>query len=765
MDGVFYKPTVGLIFALLLIFASPVYAQISDVLLEVPRENLGLAGHSRLGAWTPIRLSLENKSAEPRQVICRWLLNDADGDRVMAQRKVTLDALATQDAWVYGPLPIRANPNAPWTVQILSEDAATELARAKSLPAKPHSPSQRLIGILGTKDMGLNNYTYQATFHEVPTLMSGLTLASLPDRWYGLSATDTLVWSATGGDPDDPSLSSNTQQALRQWVQRGGHLVIVLPAYGESWSGSSLADLMPVKAERMFRMEVRPPGWLGATPVGEVRKVDITTFKVKPTDDVDVIKLFKDENDIDRPVVIAKRYGYGRVTLMGLDLADSRYTQMGLPGGRHPIWNDIFMWQSPVFDKSRIDAEINNATMSRPTSRSSVPLDRFISGRVSMRGTAATALLLAILLFGLYWVAAGPLSFFALKTRNASRHSWVAFVAIVLGFTVISWASAWLFAPSNAAITHFTVLTGHADSPAVHAHSWLSIYIPSFTEQTITIDPDHPNARNTLASPGMSTEGTGTGFVDPQTYTLDAGNPNKAAIPFRSTAKQLEADYLGQIDNEQTGLAKPFVLPQGKLQIKQGYPAGKISHGLPGPLTNVRVIYCPGDNQTPKVWHYATWKPNELLDLSKRDKFDDLVLKMQPERIKTYKADDEPPPPRNMIEEGYLGKVMDSKPGPKLIGATGPDIIVTNIDIIQYIELLSFYDTLPPPDYRKMDFSGVISYQRELAGELDITHLLAGHRLIIMGHLNDAPIPIPMTVNEEELASSGWTVVRWVYDF
>ncbi len=765
MYRVLLKPTTGLLFGLLLYMVSPAFAQINEVRLEVPRENLGLAGQTRLGAWTPIRLSLENMSSEPRRVICRWLLNDADGDRVMAQRRVTLDALTKQDAWVYGPLPIRANPNTPWTVQVLSEDATAELARAQSLPAKAHPASQRLIGILGTQDMGLNAYTYQATFHETPALVTGLTLATLPDRWYGMSCIDTLVWSRTGGGPDDPLLSSNTQQALRQWVRRGGHLVIVLPAIGESWTGSGLSDLLPVKSNQMYRIEDRPPNWLGAPKGDEILDVDIITFNIKPGDGVDVIKSYKDNNEITRPVIVAKRFGMGRVTLVGFDFADNRFAQMGLPYGRYPIWNDVFMWQAPVFDQSRIDADIDNARMSRPTSRSIVPLDRFIPGRVSMRGTAATALLAAILLFCLYWVAAGPLSFFALKNKNASRHSWLVFVVIVLGFTAISWAGAWLFAPSNAAISHFTVLTANADSTTVHAHSWLSVYVPSFTEQEIAIDPDHPNTHNTLASPGLTADGSDTGFVDPQAYTLDVGNPNAANIPFRSTAKQLEVDFLGRVDQEQTGLTNPFILPQGDLEINQEYPSGKISHGLPGPLTNVRLIYCPGDNQTPKIWHYASWEPNSILDLSQRDKFDSLVHRMETDNNRVSRSDRESQPTRNFKAEGYLGKVVDNKPGQKLIGTTGTEGYFSNSDTIQYIELLSFFDTLPPPEFSDVDYPYCVAYQRELGQQLDLTRLLAGHRLIIMGHLNDSPIPIPMTVDQEELPSNGWTVVRWVYDF
>ena len=47
---------------------------------------------------------------------------------------------------------------------------------------------------------------------------------------------------------------------------------------------------------------------------------------------------------------------------------------------------------------------------------------------------------------------------------------------------------------------------------------------------------------------------------------------------------------------------------------------------------------------------------------------------------------------------------------------------------------------------------------------MDLTPMFAQRRLIIVGHLEQSPLPIPLTVEDEEVSSSGWTVLRWVYD-
>ena len=141
-----------------------------------------------------------------------------------------------------------------------------------------------------------------------------------------------------------------------------------------------------------------------------------------------------------------------------------------------------------------------------------------------------------------------------LPPRTSTALVW-AFVAVVLVFSAVSWAGAWLMAPKRAAVSHFTILSAQADSPTVHAHSWLSLYIPKFAKQKVEVDPDHPTVKHTLASPGLVTGLNESGFLDPQTYEIDTAIPRSADIPFRSTAKQLEVDYLGRIDQSQKSIA------------------------------------------------------------------------------------------------------------------------------------------------------------------------------------------------------------------
>ncbi len=748
--------TLGWIVVLLLLMTGTAHGQLQGVLLDAPRDQLGLAGNARLGAWTPLRIGLENQASEPRQVLCRWVINDADGDRLLAQRRVTLDALGKHEAWLYGALPIRWRQHEPFVIQVLSEDGQQELARADAPPPELVKPTQRMIGIAGTNTMGLTAYQSPNTSHEGVSLLPGLSLTTLPDRWYGLSAIDTLIWTRTGGDPEDPLVSSATQQALREWVRRGGHLIVMMPAFGETWTGSALGDLLPIKSDQIERLEGRPPNdLLGMVRGTEALNVEVLAFRVKASDGVSVVRRYGSRYD-NKPAIVAKRYGFGRVTVFGADLSDRRFTQMGMPNGRSRVWNDVFMWQAPVYERAYIEAEVGNDKMSRPDQRNHVLLSRFIPQRISMRGAAAPALLGAILLFALYWFAAGPLSVIVLKKRDATRHSWIWFVAVVLVFSAVSWAGAWLLAPKSAAISHFSILTAEAGSSTVHTHSWLSLYMPKFGNQEIELDPDHPTARHTLASPGMVTGLDEAGFLDPQTYSVDAGLPRLMNIPFRSTAKQLELDYLGRVDLEQTGLQETLVMPQGEVRLENFWPKGSLKHDLAGPLRNVMLLYCPGDNEPPWVWRLAdVWEPEQVLELGTRASSEQLVIEPKDPRYDK----------RTWKDEGFLGKLINARPGQALVDAyTGEEVVTTPSEMVQFIQMLCFYDTLPPPDFRRTGFPWALSYQRGLGRQLDLTPMLSERRLIILGLLQDSPLPAPLTVQGEAVTASGWTVVRFVYD-
>jgi len=83
--------------------------------------------------------------------------------------------------------------------------------------------------------------------------------------------------------------------------------------------------------------------------------------------------------------------------------------------------------------------------------------------------------------------------------------------------------------------------------------------------------------------------------------------------------------------------------------------------------------------------------------------------------------------------------------------------------------LLSFFAALPPPmvtrDGSHGAFNGFALYERTVLRGLDLTALTTGRRIIIIGHLPNSKLPVPLSVDGETVPSEGWTIVRWIYDF
>ncbi|MFA9477461.1 hypothetical protein ACERK3_04045 [Phycisphaerales bacterium AB-hyl4] len=738
------------------------WSQVDTVTLQVEPGDVGLDGYVRPGVWTPLRLTLRNQSAEPREVICRWVVRDFDGDTVHVERRVTLTPERTQQVWLYAaPSATRAARDG-WPVQVLDAETGSLLAQQRIAPRQSLESTDNLIAVMSSADLGFEPYSERYTQHEALRSLRGLTLHNLPDRWYGLSTLQAIVWTREGGEPDDARFTAAHQQALREWVRRGGHMVIVWPTVGQAWTASPLADMLPIN-ERQVRQVQRPlPSWAGSPRTGELRPVEYATFNVSGNDGPRVDVLRRDrEGD---PTVVARRYGFGRVTVVGINFADRRLVQLGLPNGRFRIWHDVFHLQSPVYERDVIDAEMREGNIARPTGREAVELGRFVPGAIAMRNTAGPVLVLAIFVFGIYWLLAGPIGFVVLRQKAWLHHSWLAFLAVVVVFSVVAWGGAIVMQPRQAGIAHFSVLDLDGRTGESRTRSWLSLFVPEFGRANITLAEPDGTGRNTLANPGWRVGGPdAAGFLDPQTYTLSAGDPAQADVPMRSTAKQFTLDYFGNVGEDQPGMREPFPTPRGRLRIENAWPAGQLGHALPGTLRDVLIVYCPGADGSdqhrwmPWVWRHGDWAPGELLELGGAPTNADRLV----DRRHDFDIE------RNWSNEGFLGQLIARRTGQRFVDLEPLQVANAN-EMMQAVEMLSFFSALPAPNFR----AGVttlggrrsVGYERELGRALDLTPLIAGRRIILIGYLENSALPAPLTLNGRPLQAEGWTVVRWVYD-
>ncbi len=734
-------------------------------------ENVGLGGVLRGGEWTPMKLTLRNATAAPRQLRCEWLVDDIDGDTVSAHRRVTISPNRTQEVWLYAALPVNLDAKPIWSVRVVDEVTGELLGVEKIRPgSQPITPESGAIGIVGSASMGLENYLTTHTQHERIALVKGLSVNMLPDRWYGYDLLDTLVWTPGGGsvgisgsDPSDAGFSSEAQAALREWIRRGGHLVVVLPAVGGTWYDSPLADLLP--ALEMERVDDAPvPSWVGSpVPLPDDLTLTHHVFAEPSVGQESYVSVLLREDGFNvagpgRPMVVRQQVGTGAVTVVGLDLSDPRFPRqvIALPNGSR-LWRAILGWQSPAWTQQVLDDHVRNRTMTNPDFRDMVYQGEFVPRLIAMQRTASVALGVAIVLFVIYWLLAGPVGHVVLKSRGWLRHSWLIFFVVVLGFTVIAWSGAWLARPATAAISHVSVVTydmtrmqGFSRMPTrMHAHSWFTLYWPNHGEARLRIgggedeDMATPGGDQAIACVGLPGEQV-VPFLTSQRYAIDSADPSSVSTPMRAAAKMFEADYYGLAPED-------WIVPQASpVHVDaRGKITGNLTHFLPGDLINVLVVYCPGDGRSPWVWRAKkSWQASpEVLDLSQALGDSDVLLVGSRSEW-----------------DGYLNDLIRrGTPGGNLVADTHKLIQPDTAVVTSMIEALSFYSMLPPPNYWDVSFSDRTRMLiRDTGREFDMTPLLSARRLIIMGHLRDGPLPTPVTAQGDVPPASGWTAVRFV---
>lgn len=766
--------------------------QDGPIQIRLERENydIGLEGYVREGTWAPLRLTVRNATRQLRTVAVEWIVHDVDGDVILARRSpVGLTPEGDTLVRLFAVPPTNRSPKEGWRVRVVDLEDEQVLTSAHIVPPRVVDERDGVIGVTGGGLLGLEKFLKPVMQHEGVEVIGSLYPKYLPNKWYGLSLLDTLIWTREGGDPNAAGVPLD---AVREWVKRGGHLVVSLSAVDVAWSDPRLADLLPpVRIAPAKRIDI--PGWLigGDVHRANNKELDARVFELLPQKqrqrDIAVLlrsrpQLLDENAGAGEPLVVASQYGLGRVTLIGLDLTSDRFKgldkddtplrEKGLP----LLWRTAFGWRAPV-DELNPAKLANDDRLISEMARDTVPLGEFIPGRIAMKGAAGVTLLVAVLLFAAYWLAAGPVMFAFLKARGLAQHAWVAFAAVVVAFSFLTWSGATLMRQRSVEVEHFSVIDIDAASGHVRTQSWFSIYIPHHGRADITIDRGYDDGanENTLVSAGLPGADKGE-FLDEQRYAIDVTEPGAlAGVPVRSTAKQFEAKYTDRI--AASPLTEKWPKPTGKLRIVAGWPQGDLTHHLPGDLTNVVIVYCPGGDQVPLVMIYKQqrrWESGAAFRLRQPIVGESWNLVSVPKGMGQAKSKGKTGyEDRRWRDEGILGQRFAEQYAGRWSEPDSPEPVIKvpkTDEMVAAIEVLSFYSFMPPPDFvvdedGRMNMLGgdSVHLTRAALRGLDLSHLAALRRVIIIGHIErGAALPLPLKVDGQTPDATGWATVRFI---
>lgn len=770
----------------------------SEVVLNVAR--VGPGNVAREGSWTGLRVEVTDQGLEPqREIVLRVRVPDPDGDETDYDRVVTSNAGTAQAFWLYLPIPtIESGVDAIDVLAYEAEESTDDTRfgfRAGRLLGRTQIPlSSRAIvpryvgimGVVGSARLGVDGYGEKVSAgwwlplgHETARIASGLDVSDMPDRWQGLSAMDVLFWGSTRLEADPGLLSADKARAIRDWVQRGGHLVIVLPSVGQEWFsdvGNPLAEILPrVRQPQLHEgvdLETYRPLLTSSRQTPLPKNGTVRTFEPAPdAEPQDAIPIL---NNADGQCVVMRRlYGCGAVTLVGIDLNLSGLRANGLPEPE-VFWHRVLGRRGVLVSEEEAAAKDLVRYKSRLSNRSVVPLDIDLEDQIAMRGTAAMGVALGFVVFLLYWLAAGPVGFMLLDRAGLRRHAWVAFVGCVGVFTAVAWAAATAARPNVAKVRHITMLSGVYGQPVQRARSWMAMLVPFYGLARVSIEDAGDGPGPNLLAPLTTSAGLKMGgFPDNRSYRVETRRPDELIFPARSTVKEIQAEWAGASGwSLPEPVGQPGDLEAPRLRLvgidefdRNGMRIdheveGELVHRLPGPLEDVVVMVNTGQVSVVEgvplgsrlsanvlVYELADpWLPDTRLDLAQ------VTRRASGQGLSNRSA------AFQYLEELLSGE----RPGPAGQLRADPRRLGSRL------KALALFPQLEPPSFGD-DAVGVGDRlaRREHTHGYDLGMWFTQPCVMVLGRVEqsgaEARSVVPVRLQGEALPCEGVTFVMWVY--
>ncbi|MDB5291040.1 MAG: hypothetical protein JWL69_2281 [Phycisphaerales bacterium] len=473
--------------------------------------------------------------------------------------------------------------------------------------------------------------------------------ADLGENVLYYASIDAVVWLNAQADALD-SAGAKRREALDEYVREGGKLIVCQPP--ERQKIEALAAMLPVETKdaggnwlinfdgkKEFVDSETVKKWVKDNPIApnaeaplidalpELAKYksnnpdlkpawhtikDIKIARAKPKDGA-VVEVWENWKKGDRsPYIVRQAHGLGCVTWVAQDFGDPNLT--GPNSSNWPyVWDRVIGWHNDTllpgdYDKNKNPYESGDGTVD--------------FGPSMLQGTdytskGATYIFLAILFFVVYWVAAGPGTYFFLAGKKRKELNWFAFGAWAFVGTALTVLVVRLLLRGDAEVRHLTVIRSTPGEPAV-VYSRVGLYIPRDGEQAVALK-DNAKEDISYITPLQIHPAyvPSTDFPAAQVYSIpvhDDPQPVSIKVPFRSTLKKLEARWVGDLQTNIGGSAR--LVAAGK----NGYINGTLTNQTGTDLKNIYIVFNhTGGGGKTSDWalFIPRWDKDKSLDLSK----------------------------------------------------------------------------------------------------------------------------------------------------
>ncbi|MDF1808576.1 MAG: DUF4350 domain-containing protein [Phycisphaerales bacterium] len=763
--------------------------------VQLTLASFGVGRLAREGDWAGIQVQMLDTGTSGRDVVLRVSVRDEDGDQAQYDRIVTANPGVLQSFWIYCKIPYRG-VNVDYEIRAFEAiDTGNDdvgqfgfrvgrmLGQLPIYNPQIHEATIGLGGVIGNSKLSLDKYGMTVGGrkamlfgHELFRIDSGLELDNLPDRWQGYKALDALFWSGAGRAATSPGrLSPEKARAIRTWVSRGGHLVIVMESSGDPWFlanhplRSILPDIQtPLRQEGVDLEKYRSLITESAT-IPLPKNGVVYSFESADSETLD--SAYPVLNGPDGECIAIRRFvGSGMVTVIGLPLTHGGMKRVGLPDPQS-FWHRILGMRGEIRGGEQLSDELKNEI----STRTLLHFDEGISGAIAKTGRAVQGILFGVIVFVLYWLIAGPVGYGILKSKGKKQHAWMFFVATTGVFTGFAWIGATTMRPKSSNITHLTLLEQVFGQETQRARTWMSVMLPSYGTAVVSLREQQEDGAfqledsTNLISPWSSPESLvslTTGFPDNSGYRIESKNPSAIRVPTRATVKSFVADWEGMSEWRMPyPVGTPGDLNDPELILDDLVVRGEIVHDLPAAMTDVRVfviarefpILSSGQKLGRRSIAYTSvfspdfgpqgWIPGQALDLA-------LVTEVKPGS-------------QSANRNNYFSAAFRYGVDPSGLNSN-------NGQLVDRLIASRFISQLEPPRFNaaSSDVVGNRLAQRRAVHGWDLGRWFTEPTLIVIGmveidsdNASINAIPEPVWINGQQVPASGKTLVTWIYPF
>lgn len=473
-------------------------------------------GVAKFAAWAPVYVTLDvtGQVSEPAELV----VEAPDADELITTLSIPIDLTGVAPGTkVFAPdrgalgyvRPAGANSEVTVTLRTKSGTALSEPHRVR---LRPREPLQYVVLALGGAPAGFE-LPKPATGGDVGPLRAGrIELAhisnfdELPDQWFGYEAADLVILN-TGAATDDflkqlfaPEGRAARPLALREWVGRGGRLVV---SVGEKAALAS--KLTYLKTFLPYKLKPDAPARTVAEAVslfwsaGQSSQTNVLSGPLGGGQPFAMANLVPKAGEAARVVIppparqgekretvaAQSALGLGRVTVIGFDLDRE-------PFASFPQRKEFWDWV--LRDSGANRASAGGEGRPRPPGALTEDEDEAAVAirqhNDSFEGVPVVSFGWVAMLIALYILLVGPLEYYFLKrVLGRLELTWVTFPIIVLTVCGLAYFSADAIKGRELRVNKLDVVDADPASNRVYGSTWFTVFSPKIDTYAVGIEP------------------------------------------------------------------------------------------------------------------------------------------------------------------------------------------------------------------------------------------------------------------------------------